>query len=138
MTSDEFRQAYFDQYAEDGDVCDDAWFQRYFESSGDWLELEYQAQQEGFAVYSDPESDIGGYWATSAAGGLEGPFETMAEVAVALGYSPRNFPPDADADAEEDDYDDLDDELDPDDNEEEPEFDEEDEDFGEDFDEDED
>jgi hypothetical protein len=140
MTPEDFRQAYFEQYAEEGDTCDDAWFQNYFDSSSDWLELEYRAADEGFAVYSDPESDIGGFWATLAAGGLEGPFETMAELAIALGYSPRNFPPDADADADEADIDeDFDDDFDEDpladDDEDEGD---EDEDGDEDFDEDED
>lgn len=127
MTPDEFRKAYFEQYSEEGDVCDDAWFQNYFESSTDWLEVEARGNDEGFVVYSDPESDIGGYWATSSGGVIEGPFQTMAEVATALGYSPRNFPPDA-SDADEDDFDDLDDEDADDDD---PEFDEEfDEEFG--------
>lgn len=144
MTPDEFRKAYFEQYSEEGDVLDDAWFQNYFDSSSDWLEVEARGNDEGFVVYSDPESDIGGYWATTSGGVIEGPFQTMAEVATALGYSPRNFPPDA-ADADEDEFDDLDDPLAEDEGEDEPEFDEEfDEDFGdeelddEDFDDDED
>jgi len=107
MTPEEFRQAYFEQYAEDGDVCNDKWFQRYFDDSSDWLEVEYRAPDEGFTVYSDPESDLGGYWATTSGGVIEGPFQTMGELAVALGYSPRNFPPDSDAD---DDFEDLDEE----------------------------
>lgn len=121
MTPDEFRKAYFEQYSEEGDVCDDAWFQNYFESSTDWLEVEAKGNEEGFVVYSDPESDIGGYWATTSGGGVEGPFQTMAEVAIALGYAPGNFPPDADG-ADDDDFDDLDDE---DAEEDDPEFDEE-------------
>ncbi|HRQ87187.1 MAG TPA: hypothetical protein PLA50_00185 [Bacteroidia bacterium] len=145
MTPEEFRQAYFEQYSEDGDTCNDAWFQQYFDSSTDWLEVEYRGRDESYVVYSDPESDVGGYWATTSVGEIEGPFQTMGEVAVALGFSPRNFPPDADSD-EEDDFDDLDDDLDADAPvaEEEPEF-EDDEDFGDfddedgdDFDEDED
>lgn len=107
MTPEEFRQAYFEQYADDGAVCDDAWFENYFDSSSDWLEVEYRAPDEGFVVYSDPESDVGGYWATTSGRTIEGPFQTMAELAVALGYSPHNFPPDSDADDEED-FDDLD------------------------------
>lgn len=129
MTPDEFRKAYFDQYSEEGDVLNDAWFQSYFDSSSDWLEVEARGNDEGFVVYSDPESDIGGYWATTSGGVIEGPFQTMAEVATALGYSPRNFPPDA-ADADEDDFDDLDDPLAEDESGDEPEFDEE---FDEDF-----
>ncbi len=100
MTPEEFRQAYFDQYSEDGDVCDDGWFAQYFENSTDWLEVEYRAPREGFVVYSDPESSIGGHWATTADGEIEGPFQSMGELAVALGYSPRNFPPDSDGDDE--------------------------------------
>lgn len=131
MTPDEFRKAYFDQYSEEGDVLNDAWFQSYFDSSSDWLEVEARGNDEGFVVYSDPESDIGGYWATTSGGVIEGPFQTMAEVATALGYSPRNFPPDAaDADADEDEFDDLDDPLAEDEGEDDPEFDEE---FDEDF-----
>lgn len=129
MTPDEFRKAYFDQYSEEGDVLNDAWFQSYFDSSSDWLEVEARGNDEGFVVYSDPESDIGGYWATTSGGVIEGPFQTMAEVATALGYSPRNFPPDA-ADADEDEFDDLDDPLAEDEGEDDPEFDEE---FDEDF-----
>ncbi len=108
MSPEEFRQAYFEQYADDGEVCDDAWFEKYFDSSSDWLEVEYRAPDEGFVVYSDPESDVGGYWATTSGGMIEGPFQTKAELAVALGYSPHNFPPDSDADDEEEDFDDLD------------------------------
>ena len=134
MTPEEFRQAYFEQYSEEGDVCNDAWFQRYFDDSNDWLEAEYRAPDEGFVVYSDPESDIGGYWATTGARAIEGPFQTMAEVAVALGYSPRNFPPDG---SDDDDFDELDNKLDAEVEEEEvadePEFDEE---FDEDYDDD--
>ncbi len=133
MTPEEFRQAYFEQYAEDGDVCNDEWFQQYFDSSNDWLEVEYRAPDEGLVVFSDPESDLGGYWATTAGGVIEGPFQTKGELAVALGYSPRNFPPDGEADAD-DDFDDLDEDLeDADDEDEDPEFDE-DEDFDDDFD----
>jgi hypothetical protein len=123
MTPEEFRNAYFEQYAEDGDVCNDKWFQRYFDNSSDWLEVEYRAPDEGLVVYSDPESDIGGVWATTAGGVIEGPFQTMAELAVALGYSPRNFPPDGESD---DEFDDLDEEADEDaaDDADEPEFDE--------------
>lgn len=129
MTPEEFRQAYFEQYSEEGDVCDDAWFAHYFDNSNDWLEVEYRAPKEGFVVYSDPESSIGGYWATTAGGGIEGPFQSMGELAVALGYSPRNFPPDADA--EDDDFDDLDEDAGSDDGEEDLEFDDEfDEDYG--------
>jgi hypothetical protein len=109
MTPEEFRKAYFEQYAEDGDVCNDKWFQRYFDNSTDWLEVEYRAPDEGLVVFSDPESDIGGVWATTTGGGIEGPFQTMAELAVALGYSPRNFPPDGEA---EDEFDDLDEDVD--------------------------
>ena len=109
MTPEEFRQAYFEQYSEEGDVCDDAWFQRYFDDSNDWLEVEYRAPDEGFVVYSDPESDVGGYWATTVGRVIEGPFQTMGEVAVSLGYSPHNFPPDS---GDDDDFDDLDDDLD--------------------------
>lgn len=105
MTPEEFRKAYFEQYAEDGDVCNDKWFQRYFDNSTDWLEVEYRAPDEGLVVFSDPESDIGGVWATTTGGVIEGPFQTMAELAVALGYSPRNFPPDGES---EDEFDDLD------------------------------
>lgn len=110
MTPEEFRQAYFEQYAEDGEVCNDAWFERYFDSSTDWLEVEYRAPDEGFTVYSDAESDIGGVWAVTSGGVIEGPFQTMGELAVALGYSPRNFPPDADAD--DDEFDELEDDYD--------------------------
>lgn len=136
MTPEEFRQAYFEQYSEDGDVLDDDWFQDYFDSSTDWLEVEYRAPDEGFVVYSDPESDIGGFWAATSGGVIEGPFQTMGELAVALGYSPRNFPPDGDSD--DDEFDDLDDDFEDDEEEAAPDFDEdEDENFGEDFDEDE-
>ena len=123
MTPEEFRNAYFEQYAEDGVVCNDKWFQRYFDNSSDWLEVEYRAPDEGLVVYSDPESDIGGVWATTAGGVIEGPFQTMAELAVALGYSPGNFPPDGESD---DEFDDLDEEADEDaaDDADEPEFDE--------------
>lgn len=122
MTPEEFRNAYFEQYAEDGDVCNDKWFERYFDNSTDWLEVEYRAPDEGLVVYSDPESDIGGFWATTAGGVIEGPFQTMAELAVALGYSPRNFPPDGEADDEFDDLDaDADEEAE--DDADEPEFD---------------
>ncbi len=110
MTPEEFRKAYFEQYAEDGDVCNDKWFQRYFDDSTDWLEVEYRAPDEGLVVYSDPESDIGGFWATTTGGVIEGPFETMGGLAVALGYSPRNFPPDGDSDDDFDD--DLEEDLD--------------------------
>lgn len=109
MTPEEFRQAYFEQYAEEGDVCNETWFQRYFDDSTDWLEVEYRAPDEGVVVYSDPESDVGGYWAATSGGVVEGPFQTMGELAVALGYSPRNFPPDGETD---DDFDDLDADLD--------------------------
>lgn len=125
MTPEEFRKAYFEQYSEEGDVCNDKWFQRYFDNSTDWLEVEYRAPDEGLVVYSDPESDIGGVWATTAGGVIEGPFQTMAELAVALGYSPRNFPPDGES---EDEFDDLEEDLDEDTEEaaaDEPEFDEE-------------
>ncbi len=122
MTPEEFRKAYFEQYSEEEDVCNDAWFQNYFESSSDWLEVEARGNEEGFVVYSDPESDIGGYWATTSGGVIEGPFQTMAEVAIALGYTPGNFPPDA-ADADEDEFEDLDGDIE-DDVEEEAEFDE--------------
>ncbi len=135
MTPEEFRQAYFEQYADDGAVCDDAWFENYFDSSSDWLEVEYRAPDEGFVVYSDPESDVGGYWATTSGRTIEGPFQTKAELAVALGYSPHNFPPDSDADDEED-FDDLDEAADE-DGDGEDEFDEEfDEAYDEEFDED--
>lgn len=141
MTPEEFRQAYFEQYADDGDVCDDAWFQQYFDNSTDWLEVIYRAPDEGLVVFIDPESDLGGYWSATSGGVVEGPFQTKAELAVALGYSPDNFPPDDDAEAE-DDFDDLDEDLEDDDEDEDPDFDEDedlDEDFGdEDEDEDED
>jgi hypothetical protein len=140
MTPEEFRQAYFEQYSEEGDVCDDEWFAQYFDNSSDWLEVEFRSPKEGFVVYSDPESSIGGYWATTADGEIEGPFPSMSELAVALGYSPRNFPPDAEAEDFEDDaeseaeddfdeFDDLDDEdldVDFDEEEDEEDFDEED------------
>jgi len=89
MTPEEFRQAYFEQYSEEGDVCDDEWFAQYFDNSSDWLEVEFRSPKEGFVVYSDPESSIGGYWATTADGEIEGPFPSMSELAVALGYSPE-------------------------------------------------
>lgn len=122
MSPEEFRLAYFEQYAEDGDECDDDWFVRYFDSATDWLEVEYRAPHEGLVVYSDPESDLGGFWAKTSTDEVEGPFQTMAELAVSLGYSPRNFPPDGESD---DDFDDLDDDLDEgpiDDETEDPEF----------------
>ena len=131
MTPEEFRQAYFEQYADDGDVCNDAWFQQYFDNSTDWLEVIYRAPDEGLMVYIDPESDLGGYWASTSGGVIEGPFQTKAELAVSLGYAPGNFPPDGDADPD-DEFDDLDEDLE-DDEEEDPDFDE-DEDFDEDFD----
>lgn len=132
MTPEEFRQAYFEQYADDGEVCNDEWFHQYFDNSTDWLEVIYRAPDEGLMVYIDPESDLGGYWASTSGGVIEGPFQTKAELAVALGYAPGNFPPDGDADAD-DEFDDLDEDFEDDDEEEDPDFDE-DEDFDEDFD----
>lgn len=109
MDHDEFRRAYFDQYGEDDDRCDDAWFARYFDEAKDWMEVEYRGQSEGdenFTIYSDPDSDVGGFWILQETGTVDGPFQTMSEVAIELGFAPGSFPPDAEPE-EDDDLDEL-------------------------------
>jgi len=108
MDNDEFRRAYFDQYAEDDHRCDDAWFASYFDEAKDWMEVEYRGHSEGdesFTIYSDPDSDVGGYWILQETGLVEGPYQTMSEVAIELGFAPGSFPPDG---GEAEDIDDLD------------------------------
>lgn len=91
MNHSKFRKAYFEQYATEDDVYDKQWFPRFFEGSIDWMEEIHSFPDDGIIVYSDPESDIGGFWATTDDDSIEGPFATLEELAVALDYPPDDF-----------------------------------------------
>jgi hypothetical protein len=111
MTNEEFRKAYFEQYADDGEVLSDEWFQSYFAEAEDWMDVEPHGEgagrstDDGYTVYSDQNSAIGGYWGTNSWGTVEGPFETVREVVAALGMDSDPFEDDLNEDAFEDEDD---------------------------------
>ena len=119
MTNDEFRQTFFDGYSEQGDDCDDTWFEAFFlkaveEGDPADMELDWESDSEGAdgeteKLYSFDDGDGLSFW-TLAGGEVQGPFETKNEAVDALGYDPDSFPPDS-SEGEEDAEDDSEDKV---------------------------
>ena len=139
MTNDEFRESFFEAYAEHGESSTDEWFEAFFNrafNDGDPVELEIEWEShadtkkvpEGVdseKLLSFDDGDGISYWTLSSLSGSQGPFERRKEAIEALGYDPDEFPPES-AEAEDEDIEveddedavpDFDDDADPDDSE---------------------
>ncbi len=116
MSPDKFRKAYFEQYAEEDDICDASWFESYFENSVDWFDVVFRAEDE-LTIYGDPESEIGGFWAATPDGSVEGPFPTLEALANTLDYSIDEINAGLEQESDDDDFgdddEDSDEEMDP-------------------------
>lgn len=140
MTNDEYRETFFEAYADHGDNCDDEWFETFFDrafNEGDPVELEVEWEShpdtkkvpegvESEKLLSFDDGDGTSYWAYSSTSGSQGPFERRKEAIEALGYDPDEFPPDSselddevieEEEKDEDAVPDFDDDADPDDSE---------------------
>ena len=107
MVSEELRKTLFERYAQEGAVCDDDWFESFFES------VRQRDDPMQFNIYWDNETDCGNFasgdeaekifdlsdngfevfWIESTFRGAQGPFEDLDGAVKALGYDPASFPP---------------------------------------------